>query len=135
MYFNGSDETKHTTFSAKVEKGQLAVNSKYAGVKSGLVMEAKPGKESYLKKKQTKRSIEVKSASIRKFGTATITDVTIGGVAYNLNKDKNKLERTPPSDKPIILRHGARITYSGTMMNAGVPRSFSVTTQLNFKKK
>jgi hypothetical protein len=51
LIFDGEDETKSTTFLAKLEKGQMVIHSKYAGVKTGLSMDVKPGKESYLRKK------------------------------------------------------------------------------------
>lgn len=135
MIFDGEDETKSTTFNAKIEKGQMVLHGKYAGTKSGLVMDVKPGKESYLRKAQARRSAEVKSASVRKFGNATIQEASVGSIKYVLNEDTNKLERMPKNEKPFVLKHGTTVSYSGTMMNAGVPKPFSVTTKLNFKKK
>ncbi len=135
MIFDGEDETKSTTFQSKIEKGQMTLYSKYAGTKTGLAMEVKPGKESYLKKSQQRRSAEVKSASVRKYGTATIDEATIGSVKYVLNDETGKLERMPKDDKPFTLKHGMTVSYSGTMLNAGVPKPFTVNTKLNFKKK
>lgn len=135
MIFDGEDETKSTTFTAKIEKGQMVLNSKYAGTKTGLTMDVKPGKDSYLRKPQARRSAEVKSTSVRKYGNATIQEATIGSIRYALNTDTNKLERMPKSEKPFLLKHGMRVSYSGTMLNAGVPKPFTVTTKLNFKKK
>ncbi len=135
MIFDGEDETKSTAFTAKIEKGQMVLHSKYAGTKTGLSMDVKPGKESYLKKPQTRRSAEVKSASVRKYGNATILEASIGSIKYVLNEDTGKLERMPKSDKPFMLKHGTPIKYSGTMLNAGVPKPFTVSTKLNFKKK
>lgn len=135
MYFDGEDEAKNTSFDCKIQKGQMTVNSKFAGVKSGLAMEVKPGKESYLYKSQARRSAEVKSATVRKFGGGTIQEATIGSIRFVLNEETNKLERTPKTDKPFTLKHGMPVTYSGTMMSAGVPKPFTVTTKLNFKKK
>ncbi len=135
MIFDGEDDTKSTTFLAKVEKGQMTVHSKYAGTKIGLVMDVRPGKESYLRKPQARRSAEVKSSSVRKLGNATVLEASIGSIKYLLNEDTGKLERMPKNDKPFVLRHGTTISYSGTMLNAGVPRPFTVNTKLNFKKK
>lgn len=135
MIFDGEDETKSTTFHAKIEKGQMVLHGKYAGTKSGLAMDVKPGKESYLRKSQTRRSAQVKSASVRKFGNATIQEASVGSIKYVLNEDTNKLERMPKNEKPFELKHGTTISYSGTMLNAGVPKPFTVTTKLNFKKK
>lgn len=135
MTFDGEDETKSTTFDCKIQKGKMDVSSKFAGVKTGLTMEVKPGKESFLSKPQARRSAEVKSSSLRKVGGGTIQEVTIGSIKYTLNEETNKLERAPKTDKPFEVKHGMRVSYSGTMMNAGVPKPFTVTTKLNFKKK
>ena len=135
MNFDGENVIKGTSFDAKIEGGQMTLYSKYAGTKTGIAMEVRPGKESYVKKKQIRRSAEVKSATVRKIGTATVQEVTIGSVKYVLNGDTNKFERMPKSDKPFLLKHGTQIRYSGTMMNAGVPKSFTAATKLNFKKK
>ena len=135
MYFDGEDDTKNTTFTAKIEKGQMVLQSKYAGTKTGIVMDVRPGRESYLRKPQVRRSAEVKSASVRKFGSATVLEASIGSVKYVLNEENGKLERMPKNDKPFVLKHGTTVSYNGTMLNAGVPKSFAVTAKLNFKKK
>jgi len=135
MIFDGEDESKSTTFDCKIKKGQMTMQSKYAGVKSGLAMDVKPGKESYLRKPQARRSAEVKSASVRKYGNATIQEASIGSIKYVLNEDTGKLERVPKSEKLFNLKHGMNVSYSGTMLNAGVPKPFTVNTKLNFKKK
>lgn len=135
MIFDGEDETRSTTFDCSIKKGQMNLYAKYAGTKTGLVMDVKPGKESYLKKPATQRSAEVKSASVRKFGSATIQEASIGSVRYTLNEDTGKLERMPKNDKPFNLKHGMAVKFTGTMVNAGVQKPFTVNTKLNFKKK
>ena len=135
MIFDGEDESKSTTFFAKIEKGQMVIHSKYAGTKTGLAMDVKPGKESYLRKAQARKSAEVKGNTVRKYGNATILEANIGSIKYLLNEDTNKLERMPKSDKPFLLKHGMPISYTGTMLNAGVPKPFTVNAKLNFKKK
>ena len=135
MIFDGEDETKATTFDAKMSKGQMTVSGKYAGTKSGIIMGVKPGKESYLMKPKAKRSAEVNGASVRKMGNVTINEAMIGSIKYVLNEENGKLERIPKSDKPFLLKHGTPISYSGTMLNGGVPTPFTVNTKLNFKKK
>ena len=37
--------------------------------------------------------------------------------------------------KPIVLRNGAPVKWSGTLIDGGKPKSFSVTTKLDFKDK
>ncbi len=135
MIFDGEDATKTTTFQAVIQNGQMQVQSKYAGVKTGVTVDVTPGKESYLMNPQVRRNAEAKSTSLRKFGTATIQEASIGNIKYVLNEDTGKLERVPKNDKPYLVKHGMQISYSGTMLNAGVPKSFAVKTKLNFKKK
>ncbi len=135
MIFDGEDESKSTTFLSKIDKGQMTLHSKYAGIKTGLVMDVKSGKESYLRKPQVRRSAEVKSSSVHKYGSATIQEASIGSIKYLLNEDTGKLERMPKNEKPFVLKHGTTVSYSGTMLNAGVPKPFTVTTKLNFRKK
>ncbi len=135
MIFDGEDEKTSTSFSGPIEKGQLTVYIKYAGTKAGIKMDVTPGKESYLMKSQVKRSASVNSNSVRKFGSSTITEASIGSIKYVLNDDSGKLERIPKSDKPFLLKHGTQVNFSGTMIQAGVQKPFSVKTKLNFKKK
>lgn len=134
MMFDGEDESKSTNFSCKMERGTFTIYATYAGIKSGVTMEVKPGKESYLKKPQAKRTAEVKSSSVRKYGSSNIQELSIGSVTFLLNEDNNKLERMPKSDKPFMLKHGMQVRFSGTMMSAGVARPYTATMKLNFKK-
>ena len=135
FYFDGENESTSTAFQSKIEKGRMEVFSKYAGTKVGLTMDVKPGKESYLKKPQIRRSADANSASVRKFGSATIQEASIGSAKFVLNEETGKLERMPKSEKPIQLKHGMPIRFSGIMLNAGTSKPFTVTTKLNFKKK
>lgn len=135
MNVDSEDETKNTTFTGELEKRRLDIHSKYGGKKFGLVMDVKPGKGSYLKTPQAKRSAEVASASVKKLGNATITEASIGTVKYVFDEEKHRLERMPKSDKPFTVKHGARVAYSGVLMSNGEPKNFSVVTKLNFKKK
>lgn len=133
--FDGEDVSKNTSFSVKLEKGHLVVNAKYAGVKTGVAMDVKPGDESYLKNSQARRYAEVKSASVRKNGSGTIQDVSVANIRYSLNEDTNKLERKPLSDKPFNFKHGAQVNFTAIINSAGVPKPFTVNTKVTFKKK
>ncbi len=135
MIFDGEDQSVSTTFQSKMAKGKLEVTSKYAGTKTGLSMNVKPGKESYLCKPQKRRSAEVKSTSVRKVGSGTIQEATVGGIKYILNEETGKLERIPKSEKPFLVKNGTQISYSGILSNGGTEKPFTVTTKLNFKKK
>ena len=133
--FDGEDVIKASSIDAHIRKGDMRLQIRYAGATAGVSMDVKPGKESYLRKPQVKRSAEVRSNSVKKVGTAIVQDVTIGSVRYALNEETNRLERVPKSDKPFELKNGMRITLSGTMISAGIPKSFTATTKLDFKKK
>ena len=135
MTVDGEDVTKNASFVAKIDGGKLAVYSKYGGSKTGFSLDVKKGKESYLYKKAVKKSAEVRGDKLSKTGTPTIQSISVGSIKYVLNADTGKFERKPKSDKPYLLRHGTNITYSGTMLQAGIPKSFTVNTKLNFKKK
>ncbi len=135
MIFDGEDQKTATAFDGSIDKGQLTVYVKYAGIKGGVKMDVTPGKESYLMKSQVKRSANVNSNSVRKFGNAAVTEASIGSIKYVLNDDSGKLERMPKNDKPFLVKHGTQVNFSGTMMQAGVQKPFSVKTKLNFKKK
>ncbi len=135
MIFDGENVNKGASFDAKISGGQLTIYNQYGGAKTVITMDVRPGKESYLKKKQIRRSAEVKSDSVKKLGSGTIYDVSIGSVKYILNEDNGKLVRTQKTDKPYLVKHGMPIRYSGTITKAGIPRSFSVSMKLDFKKK
>ena len=127
---DGEEVAKFCNFSG----GLSEVVVKYGGSKIGLAFPVKPGKESYLYKKQTKRYAEVVNpATIKKIGNANIESATIGSVRYVLN-DKGILERKPAAKSPLNLKHGMPVIYSGTINSAGVKKSFNVNTKLNFKK-
>lgn len=133
--FDGEDVAKNTAFLPNLQKRGFTHQIKYGGTKTGITMSVKPGRESYLRKSQARRSIEVQSLSVKKIGSPVIQEATIAGVKYVLNEDTNKLERVPKNDKPFVIRHGAAVNYTGTMLVGGVPKSFTVNTKLNFKKK
>ena len=137
MLFDGEDDTANTSFEALLKKNKLDIRSGYSGVKTGLTMAVKPGKESYLRKKQTGRSVEVDSKSVRKIGNAgaIIHEATIGTTKYILNEETGKLECAQKTGKPFTLKNNARVTYTGVMQSAGISRPFNVATKLDFKKK
>ena len=136
MYVDGEDVTKNTAFdNCSIKGGRAEWYVKHGSAKTGLVMDVKPGQDSYLYKSFEKRTAEVKSASVSRFGNAVIESVSIGNIRFELNEDTKKLERKPKSDKPFVLRHNMPIRYSGTINSAGGQKSFQVITKLNFKKK
>ena len=135
MTFDGEEVTKNASFAAAVGKNRLDVVAKFSGKKTGLQMDVRPASDSYLKTPQKRRKADVISNSVKKVGSATIQEATIGVVKYVLNEETHKLERIPPSDKPFPVKNGTAVTFSGVMNEAGVEKMFSVTTKLTVKKK
>lgn len=134
MNFDGDDVTQSTNFSAEAKKNSIRVQSKYGGKKFGISMDAKPGPESYLYKRQKQRSALVNANSVRKFGQATITEVMIGSVKFDVDDD-GKLKPALANQKPFLITNDARVKYSGTIKDAGIDKDFEVTSRLSFKKK
>lgn len=134
MSVDDEDVTKNATFDARIDRRRLTVQAKYAGKKIALAMDVRPGKGSYVKTPQAKRTAEVNSSSVIKQGNAVVMDATIGSVKYVLNEDTKKFERMPKTDKPFVLRNGVTIVYSGTLQSNGDTKSFYVRSKLNFKK-
>lgn len=135
MTYDGEDVSRNAGFDAKMGKDRFEVITKFAGKKTGLQMDVKPAQDSYLKTPQAKRKADVAAKSVKKIGNATILEATIGTVKYVLNEEPHKLERVPPSEKPFPIKHGANVTYSGVMNDAGQEKPFSITTKLSVKKK
>lgn len=131
---DGDNETNAARFTGELNGKQLRVFSKYDGSKMGVSMDVKPGKESYLRHSQIKRYAECETG-VKRYGGETITEATIGTARFVLNEETGKLEQTPPSKKPIKIKHGMAVRYSGYMETGGTTKSFSATTKLNFKKK
>ncbi len=135
MNISGEDVTKATAFNAVIDTDTLTIEAKYAGMKTGIKMNVQPGTDSYLMTKQAKRKAMVKAASVKKFGGATIEDVSIGNKKYLLNEETYKLEPAINGIKDFDLSHGNNVLYSGTMQRNGVDETFYVRVKLNYKKK
>ena len=135
MNFYGEDVTNDTTFKINRNSGQMVVRSQYAGTNVDVVMNVRPGKESYLYKPQKRRSIEVVSSSVRKSGMASINNVELGSISYRHDEDKDNLVRDPENNNNFVLRNGNEISFSGTMPDAsGRDRDFSTSLKLKFSK-
>lgn len=135
MIFDGDNVSQATNFAAAIKKGQMKVQSKYAGKNFGIAMDVSPGKESYLYKPQTRRSAVVKVASVKKFGPAKIQEAMIGSAKYVADETSGKLVPALPNQKPFTLTNGMMVKYSGTIQDAGIDKDFEVTSKLNFRKK
>ena len=135
MSYDGEDVKDKATFAAEIQKNGAKTQARYAGRTFGIMMDVTPGPESYLYKKQTARSAEVKPDSVRKFGPAKIQELTIGTVKYIFDDDKNKLVPAVANQKPFPLRNGMTIKYSGVMPDAGIDRDFEVLSKIDFNKQ
>lgn len=135
MNFYGDDVTNDTTFTVKLNGSQMLVRSQYAGTNVDIVMNVKPGKESYLYKSQKRRSIEVVSGSVKKAGIATISNADIGAVSYRYDEDRDNIIRDPENNNNFVLRNANEISFSGAMPDAsGRDRDFSTSIKLKFTK-
>ena len=135
MNIGGEDVTKNTAFNAAINDGTLTVEAKYAGMKSGIKMSVQPGTDSYLMTSQVKRKAMVEALSVKKFGSATVEDVSVGNRKYLLNEETYKLEPAIAGAKNFDLSHGNTILYSGTLQRNGVNETFYVRIKLNYRKK
>ncbi len=135
MNIAGEDVTKNTAFNAAIDGDTLTVEAKYAGAKTGIKMAVQPGTDSYLMTKQVKRKAMVEATTVKKFGAASIEDVSIGNRKYILNEETYKLEPAINGAKNFDLSNGNTIMYSGTMQLNGVTEDFYVKVKLNYRKK
>ncbi len=134
MNIGGEDVTKNTAFNAAVDGDTLTVEAKYAGTKTGVKMAVQPGTDSYLMTKQIKRKAMVDALSVKKFGPATVEDVSVGNRKYLLNEETYRLEPAISGAKNFDLSNGNTIMYSGTMQLNGVSEDYYVKIKLNYKK-
>lgn len=135
MNIGGEDVTKNTAFNASINDDTLTVEAKYAGMKTGVRMNVQPGTDSYLMTKQAKRKALVSAQSVKKFGAASIEDVSVGNRKYLINEETYKLEPAISGAKDFDLSNGNTVMYSGTMQLNGVNEDFYVKVKLNYKKK
>ncbi len=136
MNYYGEDVTQDTIFAIKLNSGQMLMRSQYAGTNVDVVMNVKPGKESYLYKPQKKRSIEVISSSVRKAGISAVHTADIGPISYRYDEDKDNIVRDPESTKNFILKNGNEVSFSGVMPDAsGRDREFTTSMKLKFTKR
>lgn len=135
MNIGGEDVTKNTAFNASINDDTLTVEAKYARTKTGVRMNVQPGTDSFLMTKQVKRKALVSASSVKKFGAASIEDVSIGNRRYIVNEETYKLEPALSGAKDFDLSNGNTVMYSGIMQLNGVNQDFYVKVKLNYKKK
>ena len=89
-----------------------------------------PGKESYLYKKQKKRTILVKPENVAMVGDVRSAD--INGVMYRVNKE-GKLVPEEEDQKAFMINNGAQFSIDGTMEDGGRTKKFHVDIPVAFK--
>lgn len=135
MVYDMTPVTNTASFDAEIKKKSARCGVRYGGRRFGIVMDVKPGKESYLYKPQKRKSAEVKPTSVKKFGPAKITEIMIGSTKYVLDEESGKIVPAIPGIKPFLLTDGMTIKYTGTIKDAGIDKDFEVRSKLSFKKK
>lgn len=132
MSVEGMNVTDATTFKAKLSGKTLEIKVDYAGNRVGVMMDVEPGKESYLYKKQHRRTISVKPTTVRKSGE--VSRVDIGGISYKLDANE-KLVPDDENQKKFLLSNGAEITIKGKVDDGGRTKSCFAKVPLNYKKR
>ena len=132
MSVEGMNVTSATTFRAKLSGKTLEIRVDYAGNRVGVMMDVEPGKESYLYKKQHRRTISVKPTTVRKSGE--VSRVDIGGISYKLDANE-KLVPDDENQKKFLLSNGAEITIKGKVDDGGRTKSCFAKVPLNYKKR
>lgn len=131
MSVNGMNVTEGAELKATLSGKKLAVKVEYAGNISGInISSVAPGKESYLSKKQTKRSILVTPANVTAVGEITSAD--IGGVSYILDQN-GRLVPDDEQQKPFNINHLGHITLDGKLEDGGKTKRFHADIPISFK--
>lgn len=128
---------KGISYPTKRSGSTLSVLCKKGAMTFGLKMKVAPGDDSYLYKPSKSRSMVVlpKDVSIQGGGT-TIKEANINGERFAIDPQTRRFGPVKKdAAKPIVLRNGAPVKWSGTLIDGGKPKSFSVTTKLDFKDK
>ncbi len=130
----GTKPDQSADYSGEVSGSQFEIAYSHAGqpALSVTLDGIQPGDDSYLYKGPKGQSIKVDSKNIT--ASPDIQEVRFDSDSFKRNRKTNELERTIKSDDPIILTHGMGVSFSGTVMDAGTPKKFTVTTELDFEK-
>jgi len=131
MSLGGRPVTEGADFVARRSGKQLKVQSQYVGNNVGITINnIEPGKESYLYKKQKKRTILVKPENVAMVGDVRSAD--INGVMYRVNKE-GKLVPEEEDQKAFMINNGAQFSIDGTMEDGGRTKKFHVDIPVEFK--
>lgn len=138
LKIGATDVDNGVTYPTKRSGSTLSVLCKKgAGTPFGIKMTVAPGSDSYLYKSSKKRSMEVQPTKVvlQNGGGATVTEANINGVRYKMDPVTHKFGPVQQNTKPFVLKNNANVKWSGTILDNGKQKSFSVTTKLDFKDK
>ena len=132
MSVNGR-EVEGANLSARRNGKKLVFKGAYAGNNFIVnVPNIEPGKESYLSKKQTKRSILVNPKTVSKVGNITYVD--INGVGFKTDAN-GKLAPEDENQKPFTIRNRSTVAFDGNLEENGRTKKFHAEIPLTFKKR
>lgn len=133
MSLTGKNVTSGTDFNARRSGKQLRFKSQYNGDAAGItISNIKPGKESYLYKRQPKRSILVDPKYVKRFGDVLYAD--INGVSFQVDKKEGTWGPEDPNQPPFMIANGASITYRGNADIDGKTKKFQAEIPITFRK-
>lgn len=126
-------EVEGANLSAKRNGKKLVFRATYSGNSFIInVPNIEPGKESYLSKRQIKRSILINPKNVSKVGSINYVD--IAGVGFKTD-NKGKLLPEDENQKPFTLRNNSTITFDGNVEENGRTKKFHAEIPLTYKKR
>lgn len=126
-------EVEQANLSARRTGKKIVLKSTYSGNNYIInVSNIEPGKESYLSKRQVKRSILVNPKNVSKVGN--IKSVDIAGVGFKTDKN-GKLMPEEENQKPFLVRNNSTVTFDGNLEENGKTKKFHAEIPLTFKKR
>ena len=134
MSITGKNVSTGTDFNAKLSRKQLSVKSQHNGDTAGIsISNLKPDKESYLYKKQQKRSILADPKSVKSLGDVSRAD--INGVTFVYDKNEGKLVPEDPDQRPFKINNDANVSFDGNIEINGKTKKYHTEIPISFKKR
>ena len=126
-------EVEGANLNARRNGKKLVFKATYSGNNFIInVPNIEPGKESYLSKRQAKRSILINQKNVSKVGSINYVD--IAGVGFKTDNN-GKLLPEDENQKPFTLRNNATVAFDGNVEENGRTKKFHAEIPLTFKKR
>lgn len=126
-------EVEGANLNARRNGKKLVFKATYSGNNFIInVPNIEPGKESYLSKRQAKRSILINPKNVSKVGSINYVD--IAGVGFKTDNN-GKLFPEDENQKPFTLRNNATVAFDGNVEENGRTKKFHAEIPLTFKKR